>query len=128
MINQPDLVSTSRYKTFARATSVFLTLVGTLVLMGWVLNIPILTSGLPGSVTMKANTAFAFILTGITLWLLLKGVTTQPAHQAIQFLAFIIAMLGLLTLCEYIFGWQLGIDTWLFKGFVSSAGNITDVR
>src|SRR5258705_12964252 len=122
MINQPGPVSTSRYKTFAWATSVILTLVGTLVLLGWVLNIPILTSGLPGSVTMKANTAFAFILTGITLWLLLKEATThtQPVHQAVQLLAFIIAMLGVLTLCEYIFGWQLGIDTWLFKGFSSS--------
>jgi len=41
--------------------------VGGLVLVGWAFDITLLTSILPIWVAMKANTALAFILAGVTL-------------------------------------------------------------
>lgn len=44
-------------------------LVGSMVLAGWAFDIAVLKSILPGWVSMKANTAFCFILTGVALLL-----------------------------------------------------------
>jgi hypothetical protein len=55
--------------------------VGSLVLVGWTLDIATLKSVAPGFVTMKANTALAFLLAGVSLWLLqpeTSSVSTPP--------------------------------------------------
>src|SRR5687767_11153413 len=107
MINSPAAFS---MKSFSRVTSIITILVGGLVLLGWIFDIPVLKSILPGFTTMKANTAFAFILSGMALWLMLKEPVTQQRQYAIQAFAFIITLLGLHTLSEYMFGAQLGVD------------------
>jgi PAS domain S-box-containing protein len=76
--------------------------------MGWLLDIEVLKSVLPGLVTMKFNTALCFILSGIALVLLRTG----PQRVVIG-LSTIVTIIGLLTLTEYIFGWNLGLDEWL---------------
>ena len=112
------LISSSQ--SFSKAASVITVLVGCLVLVGWALDIVALKSVFPGLATMKANTAFCFVLAGAALWLLQAdwvGPRTRPIAQAC---ASIVALLGLLTLIEYRFGWDLGIDQILFK---DSLGN-----
>lgn len=64
---------------------------------------------------MKANTAFCFMLLGISLWLLIPEKSSQRAKLIAKVCAFIVAMAGILTLTEDIFGWDLGIDQLLFK-------------
>jgi PAS domain S-box-containing protein len=97
-------------------------------------DIPTLKSVLPGLATMKANTALAFILAGASLWLLQ---TLSPAsgrdgrgrgrtRRVAQVCAIIVVLLGLLTLSEYLFGWDLGIDQLLFKN--SGVGASPPVR
>jgi hypothetical protein len=44
--------------------------VGCLVLVGWLLGIRTLTSVMPHYTTMKPNTAFCLVLSGVSLWLL----------------------------------------------------------
>ena len=95
--------------------------VGAMVLVGWTFDIAVLKSVFPGWVTMKANAAVCFILIGIALLL----VTRPPAIFNPQFsiLFFRLArlcgllagLIGVLTLCEYIFGWDPGIDQWLVR-------------
>ncbi len=106
-------------KSFPEAASVAVICVGGVVLIGWMLNIATLKSILPGLVTMKANTALAFFLAGVSLWLLRAG-AAQPVVQRrqrrmAQVCAFIVALVGLLTLAEYLFGRDLGIDQLLFQ-------------
>ncbi len=105
----------SRFRSFAQVGSVVVFLVGCLALMGWVFNIDILKSILPGAVTMKANTAVCFLLAGASLWLALNNTTDRRIHRLGQAFAIGVALIGLLTLSEYLFGWDLGIDQLLFK-------------
>jgi hypothetical protein len=83
------------------------------VILGWLFNIPALKSILPIWVTMKANTAIGFILSGCALRQLDKP-TRRSARYA-QILAAIVLGIGLLTLIQYGFGINLGIDQLLFK-------------
>jgi hypothetical protein len=54
--------------------------VGGLVLAGWLLGIRTLTNVFPHFTTMKPNTAFCFVLAGLSLWLL-----RLPSRQADEF-------------------------------------------
>ncbi len=107
----PPLLTT---KTWTRIISVALIITGGLVLLGWLLNIAVLKSILPGLATMKANTALSFLLAGLSLWLIQTS-QTQSYKRLAQVCAFLVLVIGSLTLIEYRFGWTLGIDQLLFK-------------
>jgi PAS domain S-box-containing protein len=99
----------------ARISSGIAILVGCLVLVGWTLNITVLKSGLPGSATMKANTALGFILTGVSLGLQSRTRSRAFTTRLASGCAIAVSTIGLLTLCQYLFGWNLGIDQFLFQ-------------
>ncbi|MCE9615960.1 MAG: CHASE3 domain-containing protein [Lentisphaerae bacterium] len=95
--------------------------VGGLILFGWIADISLLKSILPGLVTVKVNTALGFILLGTAL--VLKASHEGPdggpegggglrSVLAVLANAFgsLTAVVGFLTLCEYQYGWDLGID------------------
>ena len=89
--------------------------IGCLVLVGWVFDSAVLKSVHPNWISMKANTAVAFILTGIALWL------SQAKRRDVRWgryvawgCASVVAGVGLVTLLEYASGWNLGINQLLF--------------
>ena len=86
---------------------------GCVVLAGWVLDVSVLKSGVPGLVEMKANTALCFLLVGAALWLLRRP-DGGRRRDAGLFLAAAAALVALLSLFEYLFGRDLGIDQLLF--------------
>src|SRR5688500_5708106 len=98
MIDQSNTPIASPYKAFARAAGTITTVVGCLVLLGWIVDIPVLKSIIPGLATMKANTAIAFIFSGLTLWFMLKEPDKLWTRYTVQVFAFFIVLLGLLTL------------------------------
>ena len=107
---------TTSLKSFSQAASVLAALVGCLVLVGWALDVENLKRvfPFPGLPSLKANAALAFLLLGAALWLLQAdrvGPRTRPIAQTCAAGA---AVIGLLTLLEYGFGWDLGIDQLLF--------------
>lgn len=81
---------------------------GLLVLLGWATDIDTLQSVVPGLATMKANTAVCFALAGAAL-LLRDRRTWRTACGAI------LCAVAALTLCEYLFGCDLGLDQLLFR-------------
>ncbi len=100
-------------------------LTGAIVLVGWALDITALKSILPGWVSVKPNTALCFILTGISL--LPPLVTQNPGlTKLISILArlcgLLAGLIGVLTMMEYGFTWDLGIDQRLFPEPTGTVG------
>jgi two-component system, sensor histidine kinase and response regulator len=94
--------------------------VGGLVLVGWVFGIRALTSVMPHYTTMKPNTAFCFVLAGLSLWLSRPPSKTvefnKPEQNRLrQFCALLVAFVGLLTLGEIFLNLNLGIDQMLLR-------------
>jgi PAS domain S-box-containing protein len=100
-------------KASAKRAGLLVALIGCIVILGWLFNISSLKSILPLWVTMKANTAIGFILSGSALWQLSKP--TRRSMRYAQVLAAIVLGIGLLTLIQYGFGTNLGIDQLLFQ-------------
>lgn len=115
-------------KSFSRAASGMIILIGSLVILGWIFDIPVLKSILPQLASMKANTAMGFVLAGLALWLMLKEPVTLLQQRVSRVCALVVTLLGLLTLGEYLFGWELGIDQWLFKDLGGGMTNLTPGR
>lgn len=120
--------SIASMKTFSQATSLVIMLVGGLVLAGWTFEIPALKSILPELPSMKANTALGFVVMGLAFWLLPKPNTSRSQQIVALVCAGLITMLGLLTLFEYAFDLQLGIDEWLFKDHTKGGNNLIPGR
>ncbi len=99
-----------RFKTISRIASAGVALIGLLGMVGWLFDVPILTTGMPGLTSMTFNTALGFIVTGTAL--ALCGLEPQPRWQslALQLAGSLILALGVLSLGETLFGWNLGID------------------
>ncbi len=89
--------------------------VGLAVLGGWLFDVQALKSVHPSLVTMKANTATCFVLIGVSLWLLVAEPIGPARRRLGQACAFTVGAVGLLTLVEYLSGWNLGIDQLLFR-------------
>ena len=84
----------------------------TAVLAGWALDVSALKTVLPGLTTMKANTALGLATGAVALaW---QGRRRGWARGAVAAAALLMVALGALTLCEYVFGLNLGIDELLF--------------
>ncbi len=117
-------------RRLAGATAV---LVGIAVLLGWVLDWPVLKSILPGTVTMKATAALCFILSGIAVWTGVSGPGTGPiaggaaaggatagkSRSVAIFCSALVLLASSITFGEYLFGWNLGLDGTLFQNTVA---------
>lgn len=97
----------------ARAAAWLAIAMGGLVLAGWALPLDALKSVVPGSGPMKANAALALAAAGMALWLL-TGAGALPRLVG-RSLAIGVAVLGGVTLLQYLGGVDFGIDELLFR-------------
>jgi len=102
-------------RMFTNAASLIVVGIGLAVLSGWLLNIPLLKSFLPSLPAMRFNTALSLFLLGSSLRLLKNEETSLVKKRLGQALAGLVLLLNLLTLSEYLFGWNLGIDEFFVK-------------
>src|SRR5205085_2689774 len=93
-----------------------------LALAGWALDIKTLRNVLPGQPQMAPNTALAFILTSVSLWLLRTEESAARRRRHARACAGAVTLMGLLTLGEYLSGLDLKIDTLLFSDSPRGAG------
>ncbi len=105
-----------RLGQFVSSCSVLAVAFGLWVLTGWTLHSQIVKSILPGQVAVKVNTAVCFILVGFALWVLRRDEAgVAPGWKLAAKIAAVIAgIVGLLSLLECLWGWDLGIDQLLF--------------
>ena len=99
-----------------RAASIITIVTGCVVLAGWLFDKSALKSIVPAFGTMRINTALCFILSGITLYLLENAPSiSQFRKNAAYFFTFLILLIGSLSLSNYIFGWDGGINHLFWK-------------
>ena len=96
--------------------------IGFAALLGWILDIDVLKRIHPSLVNMKANTAVCLMLVGTAVLLLQDSSASTIRHRVAQACAVIVALVGLITLSQHIFGWDVGIDQLLFHESSEEAG------
>jgi PAS domain S-box-containing protein len=89
-------------------------LVGVSVLLGWVIDSEALKTLGMGESAMKANAAFGFVLAGASLWLQVRR-SPRPWQLNLALGGSVaVFLLGVATLAQYTFHWNLHIDELLF--------------
>ncbi len=109
-------------------SGLFTTILGLLVLVGWLLDIPALKSVLPCFVSMKANTAVGFVLVGLSLIILSYSNPSLLARRLSHIFAYAVMLIGLLTVLEYVLNMKLGIDQMLFRESLNAIGTLSPGR
>jgi PAS domain S-box-containing protein len=115
---RPDPRIVTHLGLFVGFASLFSVAIGLLSVVGLTFRIAVLKSTIPGQPVIKFNAAVCLVLLGLSLWLL-----RQNDHRPFprtgklcgQLMAAITAFVGLLSLTEYITGWDLAIDQLLFR-------------
>ncbi len=116
------------FRVITAGAAAGVSLTGLVVLAGWILDVPPLKSVLPGLATMKVNTASAFLLAGLSLWLRRTERPRQWRSHLGTILAAAVALIGMLTLVEYAVGLDLGIDQILCRDAPDSVGTSSPGR
>ncbi|MGH9849499.1 MAG: hybrid sensor histidine kinase/response regulator, partial [Blastocatellia bacterium] len=103
---EPRAVSALR--STSRIASALVAALGGLILADWIWRLGAIRSWAPGHVIMKPGASFAFILAGVSLGLL-SG-EGRGVRLAARFCALAVALIGLLSLSQDLFGWNIGMD------------------
>ncbi len=91
-------------------------LMSVVVLLGWVFNIQTAKTLLFGGVTVKPNTAIGLGLGAVCLLLYSRIVSRfRWRRPLVSVLSLLVAAIGVLTLVEYVFGINVGIDQLAFN-------------
>ncbi len=98
-----------------KAAGLLVIAAGVIVLTGWFFDIPAFISVFPGLISMRFNTAVCFIISGFALYLLHVTAISKRRRTVIAACAWIVLLAGLVHISEYLFGWNIGTDEFLWK-------------
>lgn len=105
-------MQSKKYYTLIKTIAVLSILLGLFVIAGWIFDIQVFKSAIPGFPNMKFNTAVCFISVGISLLMMLsENAVSLPISK---FISLIIFLVGLISLSEYLFHYNSGLDTLFF--------------
>jgi hypothetical protein len=112
---EPNIKIVSRLVTLSEIFSIIIFIGGLIIFLGWAFDITIFKT--PGTQfsAVKTNTALCFIFLGLSLWFLQKKRLNKRNIVIGQILALLAALIGSLTLVEYISGVNLFIDQLIFS-------------
>jgi signal transduction histidine kinase len=108
------------FEHFPRIAGAFVLIIGALVLVGWVMNIPILRDSGTAS-KMMPSTAVCFLLGGLAVVLEGGRGAARWAIIAARVLAIAVFLIALMTVAEHVLGASLGLDLLLFRDKVIAA-------
>ena len=97
-----------------RVVGVLVMMLGLAILIGWHARLPLLVQLHPTFAPMKYNTALCFLFSGTAL----LAIGSPKRRWLALLLGSIVAAVGLLTLLEYAFDLDLGIDQLLFQTYI----------
>lgn len=100
----------------ARILAALVMVAALLVLAGWVLNVEVLRSVIPGLTAMNpGGTAMALLFAGASLWCLTQKKRSGHGLQTAKLMAIAVVAMAALRLVLYAIGWEWGPDQWLFR-------------
>jgi len=119
----------TRCRVITRSVGMATTVIGCLALLGWLFGIPAFSSVFTGLASMNPTTGLCFVLAGVSLWL------SQAADDQLwklrvrrldvsRVLSGAVALVGLLTLAEYFFPFNLGIDSIVLHKTLQATGDL----
>ena len=121
-LSQYSAKELARWRLLSIAFSLVAFLIGGAALLGWIIDNPYLKRIHPALVTMKANTAVCLMLVSISILLIQNPTASIVKRRLSQACAAIVACIGLVTFSEHVFGWDFGIDQFLFIETAAEAG------
>ena len=111
-----------RCRTYSIGLSLLAFCIGAAGLLGWILDNEFLKRIHPSLVTMKANTGICLMLSAISLFLVQDQDALNTKRSISRLLAAMVVTVGLVTLSEHLFGWNVGLDQLLFHESRVEAG------
>lgn len=111
-----------RYRAISIGLAVFAFCIGAAALLGWIFDNEFLKKIHPALVNMKANTAVCLMLVAASCFLINERSPSRSKRAMRQLFAAIVAVVGLVTLSEHVFGWNTGLDQLLFHETQEEAG------
>ena len=119
---EPNNARTEKLRRLSAACGLAAVGIGAMAMTGWILGVDALKSVVPGLITMKANTALAFILLGASLHVAAgEGGRYRTAGRVATLLAF---ALSATVFSQFVHGHNLGIDLLLFHEPAGTAGTV----
>ena len=113
----------TQFKTFIQAINIGVMGMGLLVMLGWVFDITVLKSIIPGFSTMKFNTALSFLLIAVSIHFQTFDSFSRRLLWKIP--GGLVLAVGLISLSEELIKSDLGIDQLLFpnEGYIEEPIN-----
>jgi signal transduction histidine kinase/DNA-binding response OmpR family regulator len=102
------------------AAALAVILLGCGVLVGWISASETLKRLGTGMIAMNPATAVAFMLSGAALWILVFRRAELRLTQAARVGALVMVVIGLVRICGYLLGSDVGFDTLLFRAEVEN--------
>ncbi|MBE9224605.1 PAS domain S-box protein [Phormidium sp. LEGE 05292] len=113
-----------KIRLLSKYSSLVTALIGSIALIGWIFHIEFFSSGFPGLPPMRVNAALGLILSGISLWFCQENSYQKFKRSLSCGLAIVVAGIALLTLIQFLFNINLGIDELLIKDYTARIGYI----
>ncbi|WP_414468606.1 PAS domain S-box protein [Methanobacterium sp. ACI-7] len=110
----------SRLKSISEIFALIIFIGALIIFLGWAFDITIFKTPGPNFSAVKTNTAVCLILLGLSLWFLQEKRINKNNLLIGKILAFIAVLIGFLTLCQYLFNINLGIDQLFFSEVVGA--------
>jgi len=113
---------------WSQLASVIIIILGSIVLIGWILNIETLQSFFPNADPMTANAAILFILSGLVLLICTQISTGKLYQNVVIIISLFVIFIAALTILEYAFSINFGIDELLFEDRIYTPGTFPPGR
>ena len=117
-----------RYSLPTLCAGIFVMLIGTVGLLGWIFDIEMFKQFLHHGIAIKANTAIALVLAGLSLCLFILDQQHRWSQRVGQACAVLVLIVGALSFSEHMVGWNLGIDQILFHEPPGPPGSLSPGR
>jgi hypothetical protein len=103
--------------TLVKVLSLLVTAAGLAIMAGWLFDIVLIKSIGPAFITMKFSTAFAFVVSGVSLYFLARAREGEfeKAQVALSITSFVLALLMGLLFFSAVFGVETGIESLFVK-------------